>query len=349
MPCSLQSIAGWTQHHHSAIISFCAAAVALGIVTAFIIYPELRYNDFRRYARDTGMTYKEAVEQYGKPCESTEWVMSLSNAAADEDWDRLEKLTAEDRHSEIGSYYRNLAKAMKGELSTSLMSYYAPFERALFMPVGEDAGRFNIAQSGEVWYQLGEMTMAEHSAMLGLIFSRKQCGRRFLQRLGEINHIWGDEVAASKYFSLACRGSALSEEQLEFKRSLLPNQDRIHSASDYRAALKALVEAGPGNRPAYEYLVCLDLLCKNLEAFVEDFNPQMPGSRLYQEAGLIWMASTGDHSEETARHFGIEEETFNEFGKFSQMFGHADLKSMQERFGKTYWFYFKYATRNEKK
>lgn len=308
----------------------------------------LRYNDFWRYTSDTGLSPREAVKAFGKPSPQLEWLMSLSNAATDEDWDRLDNLTREDRHSEVGSCYRNLAKAMKGELSASLMDYYAPFERALFIPVGENSSRLTIALSGEVWYQLGEMTMAEHSAILGLAFSQKQNGKRFLRRLGEINRIWGDEQAAAKYFGLTGKPSALDIDQLLYRRSLLPAKDVIHSAGDYRTPLKALVAANPGNRPAYEYLLCLDLLCKELGAFVEDFNPQMPGSRLYQEAALIWMASTGDHSEQTAAHFGIEEEVFNEFIQFTEMFGKASFEQMQSRFGKTYWFYFKYAVRNEK-
>lgn len=324
------------------VAALFAAVLACG---AFIF---LRYNDFWRYASETGLSPREAVKVFGKPSEQSEWLMSLSNAAYDEDWERLDRLTQEDRHSEIGSYYRNLAKAMKGELSATLMDCYAPFERALFIPVNENTARLAIAQSGEVWYQLGDMTLAEHSAILGLAFSEKQNGSRFLQRLGEINHIWGDEQAAEKYFNLTGKASALDEGQLLYKRSLLPQKDVLRSSEDYRTALKLLVEANPGNRPAYEYLLCLDLLQKNINAFLADFNPQMPVTRLYQEAALIYMASSGDHSEQTATLFGIDEKIFSEFRQFTEMFGNAGFGQIQERFGKTYWFYFKYAVRNEK-
>lgn len=325
------------------IAAVCVAALG------FVVFRTAKYNDFWRYARETGLRPKEAVKLFGRPSEESEWVMSMSNAAAREDWNRLDELTRQDRHTELGSYYRNLAKAMKGELSATLMDYYAPFERALFIPVEEESGRFAIAQSGDVWYQLGEMTMAEHSTILGLIFSESQKGRRYLQRLGDINLIWGDETAAEKYFKLTGKKSSLSEEQLLLKRSQLPRKDVIHSSSDYRTALKGLVEANPDNRPAYEYLLCLDLLCKDLRSFAEDYNPAMPGSRLYSEAGLILMATSGDHSAETAARFGVKEDVFNEFQQFTAMFGKADFKDMQDKFGKTYWFYFKYAMRNEKK
>lgn len=324
------------------IVTALAAALALCVFIA------LRYNDFWRFARETGLSLGEAVELYGKPTADSEWLASVSNAAADGDWDRLDRLTEKDRHSEIGSCYRNLAKAMKGELSENLMSYYAPFERALFIPVNENSNRLSIALSGEVWYRLGEMTMAEHSAILGLIFSKNQNGPRYLQRLGDINLIWGDLQAAKKYHDLTGKPSSLSEEELMRKRAQLPSEDHIHSASDYRSALKALVAADGSNRPAYEYLLCLDLLCKDLRAFIEDFNPEMPVTRLYQEAGLIWMASTGDHSSETASRFRVGEDVFNEFQQFTTMFGNAPFKDIQDKFGTTYWFYFKYAVRNEK-
>jgi len=331
--------------HDSLRIIFIAVLSITGGLCLFIF---LRYNDFWRYARDTGLSPKEAVELYGKPSHQTEWLMSLSNAAADEDWDRLDKLTQEDRHSEIGSYYRNLAKAMKGQLSASLMDYYAPFERALFIPLNENTPRFAIAQSGEVWYQLGEMTMAEHGAILGLIFSEKQNGKRFLQRLGEINRICGDQKAAEKYFKLTGQPSSLDDNQLTYKRSLLPSKDFLHSAGSHRAALLSLLEANQENRPAYEYLLCLDLLQKDLNAFMSDFNPRMPLSRLYQEAALICMAASNDYSEQNLALFNIDEEIFSEFRQFTEMFGNASFEQIQARFGKTYWFYFKYATRNEK-
>jgi len=333
-----------TRHISLRLILIAVLSISAGLC----LFTFLRYDDFWRYAKDTGLSCREAVKLYGKPSEQSEWLMSLSNAAADEDWDRLDCLTQEDRHSEIGSYYRNLAKAMKGQLSASLMDYYAPFERALFIPLNENTPRFAIAQSGEVWYQLGEMTMAEHSAMLGLIFSKKQSGKRFLQRLGEINRIWGDEQATSKYFSLTGKPSNINSKQLTYKRFLLPTKDIVHSADDYRAVLRTLIEANWGNRPAYEYLLCLDLLKKDLNAFLEDFDPQMPTTRLYQEAALICMASSGDYSEKSAERFNIDQKVFVEFRQFTEMFSNATFEQIQERFGKTYWFYFKYAVRNEK-
>lgn len=328
------------------IIGGLAAIVIVAIASG--VFFLVKYNDYWRFASDTGLSPWDAVEIYEWPNEHTEWIMSLSNAAADEDWDRLDELTKKDRHSYLGSYFRNLSKAMKGELSTCLMDYYAPFEKALFIPVTEKAGRFPISNSGEVWYQLGEMTMAEHSAILGLILSKNQNGSRYLQRLGDINRIWGDEQAAGKYFHLLGKGSSLDEEKLEFKRSLLPGKDFVHTATDYRCALKALLEANPGNLPAYEYLVCLDLLIKDLDAFIQDFNPAMPVSRIYQEAGLIWMSVTGDHSMETAGRFHLDESILNDFKQFSSLVDKQDTKQLRKLFGRSYWFYFKYAARNDK-
>ena len=307
----------------------------------------LRYNDFRRYGRDTGLSWDEMVQTYGEPTPDLEWAMSLSNAAFDEDWDRLEKLTQKDRRSELGTYFRNLAKAKKGLLSEELMSYYQPFERALFLPVGEKSGRFIIAQSGEVWWQLGENTMAEHSAILGLSFSKNKCGRRFLQRLGEINKVWGDEAAAAKYFNLAGCGSKMDEEELARRRSLMQTRDEIHPADALRPILKSLLEASPDNETALEYLLCLDLLLKDLPSFVEDWTPQAKHSEVYQQAALIWMAYTGEHDDSLMDLFGITPEVFERFKQFTMMYGKASFKQMEEQFADTYWFYFKYAKRNE--
>ncbi len=61
--------------------------------------------------------------------------ISIDNAAAEEDWDRVIELTANCWGDDFQTYYRNLAFAHKGLLADSLMHHYTPFENALFYPI----------------------------------------------------------------------------------------------------------------------------------------------------------------------------------------------------------------------
>lgn len=298
------------------------------------------------YFRSTDITEETGLKAFGKPSEETEWMFGLAVEADRGDWDKVAALTATDRKSEIGTYYHNLANAMHGCLSDSLMHYYQPFERGLFLPMGENESRFIMAQAGEVWWQLGELTMAEHHTILGMIFSPAQSGQRFFRRLAEINLAKGDERAAQKYLNL------LDEPLGDYWRTrvpLAPKADILHSAGNVRTPLRLLVESNPDNMMAYEYLLCYDLLTKDLAAFAQDFIPGKKDCLLYQEAALIYMAATGKTSEEWIDHFGISYGTFLLFRDFSNRFtAGEDMKSLQKEYGETYWFYFKYATRNEK-
>lgn len=306
--------------------------------------PATSYRD--TYFRSSGISEEQGVAAFGEPDEYTEWLFSLAVEADRGNWEKVAELTASDRKSEIGTYYHNLANAMHGRLADSLMHYYQPFERGLFLPMGEKESRFVMAQAGEVWWQLGELTMAEHHTILGMIFSPSQSGERYIRRLAEINLAKGDTRAAEKYIRL------LDGPVGDYWRSrapLAPKTDVLHSATDVRTPLLMLLEANPANLMAYEYLLCYDLLTKDIAAFVRDFVPGKKSSRLFEEAALIYMASSGNTGEEWIDHFSVNYDTYLEFTSFSEAFDRGEtLDNLQKSFGDSYWFYYKFAQRNEK-
>lgn len=305
--------------------------------------PSVNYRE--EYFRSSGISEEQGLEAFGKPDESSEWLFSLAVEADRGNWDEVSRLTAFDRKSKIGTYYHNLANAMRGCLADSLMYYHQPFERGLFLRMGSDASRFEMAQAGEVWWQLGELTMAEHHTMLGMIFSPAQRGERYFRRLAEINLAKGDTRAAEKYLSL------LEEPVGEYWRTRVPfapKSDVIHSANDMRTPLLVLLETNPANAMAYEYLLCYDLLVKDVESFARDYVPGRKHCRLFEEAALIYMASTGNTGSEWIEHFGVDHVTFLEFKAFSEAVEKGgDPDTLRMEFGNSYWFYFKFAQRNE--
>ena len=342
-------------------IVLAAAALAVGAAQAVFL---LRHPYFRKYAAQNGLSLREARKAWGRPDGISELAMGLAVESSLENWDRVAALAAEDRTSEVGTYYYNLANAMRGQLPDRLLDYYQPFERGLFLPVGEHSTPFVIGCAGDVWFALGDMVMAERDAMLGLIFSPAHKGSRYVRRLAETNLVTGDTEAASKFLRMLLDGPRRdrkwAEERLpgawtpavkrriEGKRALLPALDVVHGMDQVPLILRLLLNANPGNRMALDYLLCYDLLTKDLDAFVGDYVPALTASRLYEEAMLIVLAAKGGMNEENLVRYHIAAETLERFNRFVTVYRRdgGSGRNLGE-FRNTYWYYFYYAVRNE--
>ena len=339
-------------------------AALLGVAGGSQVYFLLRYPYFRKFTAQNGVSLREAKEVWGHPDAISEQMMGLAVEASLENWDRVSALAAEDRRSLVGTYYYNLANAHRGQLADRLMDYYQPFERGLFLPVGEKSTPFQIGCAGDVWFALGDMSMAERDAMLGMLFSPSHTGSRYLRRLAETNLVSGDFEAASKYLRMLLnspRDRKWAREHLpdawspqyaarvEQKRALMPHFDLVHGMDQTQLILRILLNSNPSNRMALDYLLCYDLLIKDLDAFVGDYVPSLTASHLYEEAMLIFLAAKGGMDPENFEHYNISEETLDRFNRFVTIYkrDNGSGENLSAEFGKTYWYYFYYAVRNE--
>ena len=320
-------------------ISLAALLAVAGGSQVFFL---ARYPYFRKYAAQNGVTLREAREAWGHPDAISEQMMGLAVEASLENWDKVAELASEDRKTLVGTYYYNLANAHRGQLADRLMDYYQPFERGLFLPVGEKSTPFQIGCAGDVWFALGDMSMAERDAMLGMLFSPSHTGSRYLRRLAETNLVTGDYEAASKYLRMLLN----ARQDRKWAREHLP---LVHGMDQTQLILRILLNSNPSNRMALDYLLCYDLLTKDLDAFVGDYVPSLTASHLYEEAMLIFLAAKGGMDPENFRHYHISEETLARFNRFVTIYkrDEGSGKNLTEEFGKTYWYYFYYAVRNE--
>lgn len=276
-------------------------------------------------------------------------------------WDKVLELSHPDLHTGMFSVSHNLANAMQGKLADRLMNYYQPAGLGLFMPINEESNYLSTQLAGEVWFQLGDMTMAEHATLLSMIFSPQHKGARAVQRLAEINLINGDAAAAMKYLRLLSQTLAYkrwAEERmpgkesesvkkwLQEKQGLLPLQDTIRtSTTDIAKSLHLLLDANPNNRMARDYLLCFHLLMKDLPSFMKDYKQyhrEKPG-RLYAEALLIQLykeQATGKEIQDTGMSPDVVQ-SFNEYNyTHTQSKGSPD--ALASTFGKSYWFYYQF-------
>ena len=343
-------------------ITLAILALAAGLSQCVFL---VRYPYFRQYAALNGLSLREARQAWGHPDKQSEWAMGLAVEATNEHWTKVSELTAVDRKTELGTYYYNLSNAVQGKLADRLMDYYQPFERGLFLPVGEKSSPFTIACAGDVWFELGYMPLAERDAMLGMLFSPAHTGSRYLRRMAETNLVTGDYEAAAKYLRILLndpRNRKWAEERfpdqwspsyqlrIAEKRNLLPRFDLVHGMDQTQIILRVLLGSNHTNKMALDYLLCYDLLTKDLDAFVGDYEPSLTASQLYEEAMLIFLAAKGGMVAENFAHYHISEATFQRFNRFVTIYkrDNGSAQNLTPEFGKSYWYYFYFAARNEK-
>lgn len=315
-----------------------------------------------------GLTLPQA---YGYP--ATRWwdvpnltherLLALDTESYRGHWKKVKELSRPDPSISAVTYYYNLANAAEGHLCDGLLDRKDPNLQGLFLPVSAQSSYLSTLFAAEGWFRLGDMTMAEHATLLGMIFSPNHQGSRMLKRLAEINLINGDEAAALKYLRILSKthfyrqwaaerlpGRETEEvkEWLAAQRKRIPREDTLRtSTTDVVKSLRHLLRANPQNEMARDYLLCFHLLTKNIPGFLEDYLPQ-PGKaprRLYAEAlliGLVQRKATPEEIEKTI----VDPQIMQAFKTYTQLHRQyrGNPSALTARFGKTYWFYYHYAS-----
>jgi len=274
-----------------------------------------------------------------------ELVVSIDAAASEGDWNRVIELTADCWGDDFQAYYRNLAFAHKGLLADSLMSHYAPFENALFYPIEDKSSSFTTTAAGEVWWFLGDLTMAEHATIIGMIGSPGHKQARHLKRLYQINMAAGNEKAAAKYRRiLEADGEEIPNDVVSMPTC--HHADSLRLGVQYDVMLRSILEQNPQNLAALEYLLCLDLLLKDMISFRQDVTRYgLPkNSVLFQEGMLIVMMN---HPElRTLWKKYVPDFTYSRFVRFTEILQDPSKRSQLRYFRNTYWYYYQFIQRN---
>ena len=289
---------------------------------------------------------------YGKwwnvPKLDYERMIGLDVETARENWDKVLDLSRVDLFMEEASYCYNLAHAMKGNLGETLLNHSQNHHLTLVFPVSSERAVFSNTLAGEAWFQLGDMTVAEQSAITSLQASPKHTGTRFLVRLARVNLAMGEDAAARKYLDILSKTlfygkwarsmmpghqDEATRAQLAQARARCIRKDFVHHSDSPRNVFHALLEADPGNHVALEYLLCFDLMGYNLDGFMEDYVPAMPKGHLYHEAILIWLSRNDRLNPDEVTRYGVDLSMVDRMGRFGR---NPDADS----FRNTYWYYY---------
>ncbi len=262
------------------------------------------------------------------------------------------------------TYFANMALAQKGLLPEKLLDFYQPFSLGLIPPVTPEQNWQSIFVSNEVFYLIGDMNMAQHSAMLGNTFSPYQRSSRMMRRLAEINLVTGDSAAATKYLRILSKTmfhrkwaekqlnmlqSGKTDNWLANKRRQITDADMLQKSNDYLSSLKFMAEQRPDNTLAVDYLLCYLLLNKDLKQFRENYdrfylNLNRKAPKVYAEALLAQLVASGASQDEVMK-YNIDAKTIKQFAEYTNEYDRSsgNIDALNRKFARTYWFYYHFA------
>ncbi|MFZ2339078.1 MAG: DUF6057 family protein [Bacteroidales bacterium] len=298
-----------------------------------------------------------------------EKILKLDYKAAANRWEEVYELSQKySLRNNIATYYNNMSLARLGLMPEKLMDFYQPAATGLFIPVNADENYLTITFSNEVYWQLGDVNASQHSALLGMIFSPRARNSRLMKRLAEINIVNGEYEVAEKYLSIlektlfhrrwaeARRIFLFNEEEcsrspwISSKRSVIPSEDLLKAGNEYRLTLEMLIGSNPDNRMAVDYLLCYDLLIKDLDSFSANMKRHLqpeksgPLAKVYQEALLILIVS-GRDSRDDYKNYIFDPENVRRMAEYMKIYEETggDGRMLEPDYGTTYWFYYHFA------
>jgi hypothetical protein len=282
-----------------------------------------------------------------------EYDLAVSCEAYFGNWKRVKSLCRSHKYNTwLSAYYENLAFAREGKLPDELFTRYQPAHFGLFLETSSEIPYIRMMSCPDAPMVCGDMEQAQHSAMLGMLYSSGHCSSRLARKLVEIYLNNGEQEAAKKYEYL------LSKTRFHRSRTYNPTAqpylaqtDSLFAPNDWHCSLSALLKSNPENKIAADYLLCYDLLRKDLQTFKTDYDTfyhtnfgTNPPS-VYQQALLMCLNEEDNSYQELLAYYHIRQVTYDESKQFLSDLEKDRKQSelMKRNFGATYWFYYFYA------
>ena len=255
-------------------------------------------------------------------------------------------------------FYYNLVSAQGRSLPAVLLKYPNNY-LGTFETLGPDTPPLTIKTINELYWILGDMTFCERAAILANVCSPENRNIRMMKRLAEINLVKGDYDAARKYLRILQKtfvwsrwanrafdalgkkassyDKALLQQYID-KRPYLNTRDTLRLNDNCHTIMSELMESNPNNNIAINYMLCSDLLLKDMETFKHDYDAyylkqqNVAYETLYQEALAIYLAGTQAPPAEWAKYIK-RQDVLQRFKQYNEQRGNPAFKD-------TYWYYF---------
>ena len=259
-------------------------------------------------------------------------------------------------------FYYNLVMAQRGCLPDKLLAFQDN-NLGTFEQLGPDTPALTIKSVNELYWALGDMTFTERAAMLSNVCSPDKRNIRMMKRLAEINLVSNNLSAAKKYLRIlqhtfvwknwankilaSLETNNKHQQSTEVSSLLLAYQekakftnlqDTLRTNQNAHVIMEELLQSNPDNEVALQYLLCSDLLLKDMDSFKHDYDTYylkqktQKNEKLYQEALMIYLAGTNASPAEWLKYIK-RNDIMQRFQQYNQQRGSAI-------FADTYWYYF---------
>jgi hypothetical protein len=291
----------------------------------------------------------------------------IEKLAVGEDWDGLLRYTAKHPSRNLfGSYYTNLALAKKGRLCTDLFRYPQSFGRRGLCFEWEAKGEI-LRRGSDFFWTIHFVNEAQHWAFESMIIDGFT--RRNLKRLIQTELIRGNFKVAEKYIELL--GNAMFQQKLAnhyagFLYDVAAIEDdpelgpamRSHMQNDFFSEgmdleknLRLLLANSPGNRPAFDYLMALLMLEKEVDqiamllpGYLETFNGLMP--ELLDETLLVYKIT---HQQDNLSNIMVSRTTMQRFEEYTRILRQyrdpqEAARMLYPSYRDSFWFYLNFSS-----
>lgn len=256
------------------------------------------------------------------------------------------------------TFFYNLVVAQNKGLTDNLLKF-SNNNLGTFYTIGPNTSTLTNRSLGELYWLLGDMTFAERAALLGNISSPSARNIRQIKRLAEINLVTGETEAAKKFLRIlqktfvwrhwadrvfAGMGRHATAEEIATIKPYLDKQKFVNTRDTLRGdencytIMTELAESNTHNNIAINYLLCTDLLLKNLNAFKQHYDdyylkqPHVLYDMLYQQALALYLTQANAPAAEWAKYIKRPE--------VMQQYKQYQAQRDDEAFNNTYWYYF---------
>ncbi len=245
-------------------------------------------------------------------------------------------------------FFYNMARASRQELPDYLLRF-ADNDLGTFHRIGPETPRLVINNMNELYWMLGDMTFCERAAMMSNVFSRDNRNVRMIKRLAECNLVSGDSLAAQKYLRILKQTLVYSDwaerimnhepktwRYIVEKQNFVNKADTVRLTDNLHMVMMELLDSNADNVVALDYILCSDLLLKDIEHFKRDYDryctdrPRV--KKLYQEALCIWLAGTHAPQEQWQQLITMPD--------VARRFAQYNSQRGNKQFSDTYWYYF---------
>ena len=246
--------------------------------------------------------------------------------------------------STIRRFIYNLVQAQRGNLPDVLLEFYPNYLGTFTSMIGTNIPMLMFMNLHEFYFAIGDIARAERGAFMASVSVPSNRNAYCVKRLAECALVRNDQKATDKFLGLLRQTipysdwaeNAAHDDCYQQKAHFINLQDTISPSEESLDIMLQLVKSNPQNVVALDYLLCSQLLKKDIDSFKRDYDlyctehPRI--KKLYQEALCIWLMKNNAGQEDWQKYIK-DDQVKDRLKEYMAEKG-------SPRFADTYWFYF---------